>query len=386
MSSGMLFGPLVTPYLKQLGFSAALVGTLVALQSGVSSVSSVAGGFLGDLIGRRRTLMLARALSLVYMGIFLFNRSYLGFVIAFSFNGLTSLFYAPYSAVQADACDDSNRGTMLGIVNTASWAMQMAVPLAAGLLADRFSPRVSFVVSLPLAICALGSLSFLRTPAIKAHASGSGSSFVKRFHDIWRPGWRKSVAFIALLEFTNGIHNGVLNISIPFFMMERFGAGFAAVSGVGVMVALGSLLTGGIAGHLSDRRGRRPVSILSFASSAALFFCFPLMTRAWHVYLVFFLLGFLGNAAMPAIMSLEMESVGENARSTFSGVLMGANTLGSMIGASVGGLLYSSGPVLAFTMAMVCGVAETLCLVVGIAETRPQSKATGVTAKNLEVG
>jgi DHA1 family multidrug resistance protein-like MFS transporter len=243
--AGNMYRPLVVPFFRGLGLDSAVVGAFMALQSGFSSAASVTGGFLGDWLGRRRLIMAAKLMAIVYLPVLILMRSPSAAAVVFVLMGLEAIGSAPFTAIMADCTDESNRGTFMGIIQTISWTMQMLVPLLGGVLADTLGPKAAFGVSLPLVLASMVSLRVVASSRKASETASVGRQAKQVAQGIWRPGWRRSVAGIAGMEFFNGISNGVINLVLPYYLMDRFGAGFTGVSAIGVSVAVGTVLVVG---------------------------------------------------------------------------------------------------------------------------------------------
>jgi len=70
---------------------------------------------------------------------------------------------------------------------------------------------------------------------------------------------------------------------LPFYS-ERLGASPSVVGGIISTYAVCQLIAGPILGQISDRRGRRPVLLLSQAGTLAGFFLLAFSTRVWMVF------------------------------------------------------------------------------------------------------
>jgi MFS family permease len=94
-----------------------------------------------------------------------------------------------------------------------------------------------------------------------------------------------------------------------------------------------------VAGHLSDRMGRKSVMMTSMAMTAVVLVFMALAGKS--VAFVFFvtILGFFLYAIRPVLQAWLLETTPKNMGGTSIGVLFGAQALGSSIGPVLGGMV-----------------------------------------------
>ncbi|MGZ5040272.1 MAG: MFS transporter, partial [Usitatibacter sp.] len=94
-----------------------------------------------------------------------------------------------------------------------------------------------------------------------------------------------------------------------------------------------------IAGHLSDRMGRRSIMMTSMAMSAVVlaFMAFAGKSPAFIVFIA--VLGFFLYAIRPVLQAWLLESTPKNMGGTSIGILFGAQSLGASIAPLLGGLI-----------------------------------------------
>jgi MFS family permease len=94
-----------------------------------------------------------------------------------------------------------------------------------------------------------------------------------------------------------------------------------------------------VAGHLSDRMGRRSVMMTSMLMSAVVlvFMVFAGHSRAFIAFIA--VLGFFLYASRPVMQAWLLETTPKNMGGTSIGVLFGAQSLGSSVAPLLGGLI-----------------------------------------------
>jgi PAT family beta-lactamase induction signal transducer AmpG len=159
-SDSLLF-PLIYPLLsKQLGFSEQQIATLSTVGGAVAAVSSIAGGFFSDRLGRRRTLFLGclgvAGLNLVFMASRSMWGSY-GFQVAFAVVGavVSGIVYASSLALFMDLTHPKLAATQfqiyMALMNSRGfWASRLGGWSAERVTAPRMFGLGAIVELLPL--------------------------------------------------------------------------------------------------------------------------------------------------------------------------------------------------------------------------------------------
>jgi len=97
-----------------------------------------------------------------------------------------------------------------------------------------------------------------------------------------------------------------------------------------------------VAGHLSDRMGRKSVMMTSMAMTAVVLVFMALAGKSLAFVFFVAVLGFFLYAIRPVLQAWLLESTPKNMGGTSIGVLFGAQALGSSIGPLLGGLVADS--------------------------------------------
>jgi predicted MFS family arabinose efflux permease len=94
-----------------------------------------------------------------------------------------------------------------------------------------------------------------------------------------------------------------------------------------------------IAGHLSDRMGRRSIMIASMLMTAVVLVFMALAGKS-HAFIVFIaVLGFFLYAIRPVLQAWLLETTPKNMGGTSIGILFGAQSLGASVSPLLGGLI-----------------------------------------------
>jgi MFS family permease len=255
------------------------------------------------------------------------------------------------SAVTAAATQPAWRATFFAVRGTLESIASTVAPLAGGLVADRWGAPVAFLGAMPLFTLVLLIIWRLdySTVAVARRGAEAAPGGVRRLRaglarlaeGIVKGPHPRTAMVVLALQVLNGLSNGLLNVGIPLLMQDRFGSGYAGISGISAVTALGTALTLIVGGRVADRHGRRRVILFSFAAALALFVPILWASSSAQFYVLFFLICLVGNAGGGAYSALVMECVREDIRATYGGVIQGLFSLGFAAGSVLSGAIYA---------------------------------------------
>jgi MFS family permease len=269
LSVGIIVSPiaaLLPVYLSDIGYSAVFIAGVFTLQRLAGMVSSIAGGTLSDLLGRKKTVVLGLAALLAASVTFL-TRSpavilplWALYGVGMTLNSLGSQSYLM----------DSAGSRSLGLLTALYyWGYTLGggigSPVAALLLTRLTFGGFGFV------FCALGVGTLVlaagalppsqKEPAARA-ANGSGGT-TGRLLDFGDIASRPAVLLLALLRFLPTFCYGILTVYVPL-LLNRDGAAAPAIAIYATVSSLTAALAQLAAGRLADRSGARFPSLVSY--------------------------------------------------------------------------------------------------------------------------
>lgn len=185
---------------------------------------------------------------------------------------------------------------------------------------------------------------------------------------------RRARRAIILLAASVGLMMTGFGIILPVFArrLGEFGSGVEALGLMTMSFALAQLIAAPFMGSLADRYGRRPLILLSLAAFAVANIGFLLVSSTTGFIIVRVLEGALTAGLFPAAMGVVADTVPENQRARWVGIVMGSYGAGLIFGPVVGGVLYDSWGFNApfITSAFLAGIAFVAAIVM-VPETRP---------------
>ncbi|MGD0129398.1 MAG: MFS transporter [Terriglobia bacterium] len=339
LADNQMIAALLPSLLGSLHVSVGMAGLLVAVYSLAAALASFVSGTLSDHYGRRRFL---------FLGVLLFAASSWVASRAGTFNalllarGLTGFGAGMLSTCSityaADWFEYRVRGRALGLISSAYFAAPiLGVPLAAQ-IADRYGWRRSFLFFAILALV-VGALS-LGLPKDKLSSVPSSHklrvagrafrSFLVR---------RDTAAALGIAFLVSGGLVGFLTY-VGQWLNTAFGLSTRTIGWVfmlGGVVALGSAPAGGI---VSDRFGKRSVSIASNAILALAVALIPVFSWGFWLLAVFSLASIGAAFRQGPLTALITELVPSTQRGAFIALrnIFSQTGIGSV--AVLGGFLF----------------------------------------------
>ncbi len=183
----------------------------------------------------------------------------------------------------------------------------------------------------------------------------------------------KARSAIILLAASVGLMMTGFGIILPVFArrLGEFGSGVEALGLMTMSFALAQLIAAPFMGSLADRYGRRPLILLSLAAFALANFGFLLVSTTTGFITVRVLEGALTAGLFPAAMGVVADTVPENQRARWVGIVMGSYGAGLIFGPVLGGVLYDGwGFAAPFITSAILAVLAFLAAVVMVPETR----------------
>ncbi len=354
-------GSLITPYLRDIGMSAAFVGMYFAVSSLVQGVASFIGGFLADSVGRRKIWALGKMFQLIAYAVLAAGLRGEGMIVVAVLSGLSQIGVGSVMALQAEASHSNFRATFFAIVQTANQLIAAVAPLVGGLVADRYGAGWAFFGVLPILLLVARLIFKLEERATGGQVDGSGATrtadrgissrlaatkekLVVLAHGVLHgPHPRTAITMLAY-TLVNGTSNGAINIGLPLLLKERFGLGYTGIGAMSTVACLGSATCMILGARLADRYGRRRLIVLTAALCAALAFLMPLTTSVVQLYVLIFFATLVGNAANGAFSATNMECITKGSRATYAGVNHGINAVGMALGSLSAGLVFEMQP------------------------------------------
>ena len=339
LADNQMIAALLPSLVHSLHISLSTAGLLVVVYSMAAAAASFFSGTVSDHYGRRRFLLAGVMVFAAASVAAAASRTCSGLMLARALTGLAAGTLSTCSITYAaDWFPYNVRGRAIGLISSAYFAAPiLGVPIAAQ-IADRYGWRRAFLFFAALAVlvaivsCTLPKERLNSVPSgdVLRSAAEAFRSFLAR---------RDTVAALAIAFLVSGGLVGFLTY-IGEWLNTRFGLPTRTIGWVfmlGGLVAVGSAPLGGI---VSDRWGKRTVSIASNVLLAVALLFVPFLS--WGAgLLALFGLASLGAAFRQGpLTALITELVPSAQRGSFIASRNIASQLGIAAAAYSGGLLF----------------------------------------------
>ena len=329
---------------RELGLSYSQIGLVMTCQYIAGAVANVPGGIIVDTVGRKGVLM---AVSLFWVGfpylLMGFSHGYLMLLACVALVGFGNSLWHPTAIPTLARTYPERKGLVLSIHGMGGNVGDALAPLAVGSLLAWFTWREVVVMNVvPGLVTALVLFALLGTLRLGDRAKAAEGR-VQALGDYLRgvPALFRNRSLVMLTTssaFRSMTQNALLTF-LPVYLAYEMGySPFWVGAGMFALQAAGFAATP-IAGHLSDRLGRRGVMMTSMLMTAGVLLLMAVAGRS-HAFVMFIaVLGFFLYAIRPVMQAWLLETTPRNMGGTSIGILFGAQALGASIAPLVAGLI-----------------------------------------------
>ena len=331
--------PFVSPIGASFGVSADSIQSVIALSNAAGLLSPVLGT-VSEHYGKKAvmvgSLLLMTILSLVGA---LFSDYGVFVIVMFGF-GLCKIIYDPtFQAYLGDIIHFSRRARVMGIAEL-SWALSLVIAApVAGFLLDVSTLRAIFVfLAILLALSALALWLFVEEPGNRKRSEGMrlmGPLSAMRVVSAHPPAVFALVFTLCL----NAAHE-IFYINYGLWMEDSFGLVLTALGAVTIVIAVAEVIGEFIVITLADRLGAKRTSMWGILLAAICFLLIPHLTFSLPVAMFGIFVMFISiETSIVAALPLFSEILPDT-RAIMMSANVGAHSLGRVIGAAAGALVF----------------------------------------------
>jgi MFS family permease len=330
---------------KELGLSYAQIGFIMTIQHAVGAVANVPGGILVDTIGHKGRLM---AISLFWIGfpylLMAFTHSYWMLLACVMLIGIGNNLWHPAALSTLGQRFPDRKGLAMSFHGMGGNFGEALAPLIIGALLASYGWREVVVVNLlPGLVMAAALLVYLGGMNIdrdsgrkKTGEAWSLGGYVAQLKSLFAD---RALVFISLCAMFRTAAQSALLTFLPLYLTNKMG-----YTPAGVGIALFTLqacafAAGPIAGHASDRMGRKSVMAGAMFMTAVVVIGMAVASDSVWVIFLIALLGFFMYATRPVIQAWSLEAAPASMAGTVVGILFGVQAVGAAISPWVGGAI-----------------------------------------------
>jgi len=306
-------------------------------------------GFVSDVIGKKKTILLGMALYTASALGFILSNSLLLFIVFRALQGVASGMVWPVAeALLADVSPRWSRGKAISVYTSSMMIAQIFGP-SLGVAVYKLYVSMKgggdliFALKTPIVLLALLSLSSLLTllslPSVGGGRVERFGEVVRRLRETPRRAAR-SLRVMYINGAINGFAMGIIQTVMIVYIIERVVKDPVYIGIFFSIFALLSLPTTLLAGYLSDRfRRRKPFVVFGYLIGRTVFFIIPLIRSYLILLIVGSLISLVFGLSMPAMRALQADLAMEGTRGSVFGLQQLFLNAGTFIGSIVGGYL-----------------------------------------------
>ncbi len=327
---------------NELGLSYSQIGSFITVQFAAGAIANVPGGLVVDSVGRKGLLM---ALSLFWVG---FPYLMMGFTHAYwlllgcaALVGIGNNLWHPTAIPLIAERFPDRKGLAVSLHGMGANVGDALAPLVAGALLAVMSWREVVVINVvPGVIMSCLILWFLgRDPAPAARSAGGLVGLTDLLRAMGKLLTDRAVLLLSVSSACRTLTQNALLTFLPVYLASVMGYSPVWVGGCMFAIQAAGFAAAPLAGHLSDRMGRRRIIMSSMAMSAVvlLIMTFAGGTPAFVAFVG--LLGFFLFAIRAVLQAWLLDATPANMGGTSIGIMFGLQAVGSAIGPLLSGLL-----------------------------------------------
>lgn len=318
------------------------VQNLIALSNGMGLLSPLLGT-ISERYGRK-PIMLAILIGMAAVSFIGAIFTTFGiFVIAILAFGIGKIIYDPtFQAYLGDVVPFKQRARMMGVVEL-SWAFSLVIAApVVGFLLDTSTMRAVFIfMGIALTLGAICIWMFIESD-VKSKSERQSIKFIGPL-ETFRIISREPTAMFALLfAICLTISHEIFFINYGLWMEQSFDLVLTALGTVTIVIAVAEIIGEFIVITLADRLGTKLTSMSGMLIAAIMFAIIPSLSFSLPIALFGIFVMFIGiETAIVASFPIFTEIL-PNARAVMMSANMGAHSLGRVLGAMLGGIIYAT--------------------------------------------
>ena len=325
----------------ELGLSYSQIGLIMACQYIASAVANVPGGILVDTVGRKGLLM---AVSLFWVGfpylLISFTHSFAMLLACIALVGFGNSLWHPTAIPTLAQRYPERKGLVLSLHGMGGNVGDAIAPLVVGAALALFSWRQVVVMNVaPGLIVAALMLVFLGSVRLGTRRAPSEKQSLSDYaHGLRELLRNRSLVLLSTGSAFRTMTQSALLTFLPVYLARDMGYSPAWVGACLFVLQAAGFAAAPVAGHLSDRMGRKHILIGSMLSSGAVLALMALAGGSPLFVALVAILGFFLYATRPVIQAWLLETTPKNMGGSSIGILFGAQAAGGAIGPLLGGI------------------------------------------------
>ena len=326
---------------NELGLSYSQIGLIITCQYIASALANIPGGMMVDTIGRKGLLM---GISLFWVGfpylLIGFTHGYLMLLVCVSLVGFGNSIWHPTAIPTLGERYPGRKGLVLSLHGMGGNVGDAIAPLVIGAALAAFSWREVVVMNvLPGLVVALLMFVFLGSMRLGSPAGGQAQPLGDYWAGVQRLFRNRALILLSAGSTFRSMTQTALLTFLPVYLANEMGYSPLLVGACLFALQAAGFAASPVAGHLSDRMGRKTILMGSMATTALVLVAMAFAGRSVVFVGLVALLGFFLYANRPVIQAWLLEATPKNLGGSSIGILFGAQAVGAAIGPLAAGMV-----------------------------------------------
>ena len=332
---------------KELGLSYTEIGLIMTVQHAVGAISNLPGGMIVDMIGKMGYLMAA---SLFWVGfpyaLMSLTDSYWMLLVCVALVGIGNNIWHPAAIATLAHRYPGRKGLVLSFHGMGGNAADAIAPLVVGALLAWYTWRTVVVINIvpgivmaTMILVMLGAFAMSSSHGESINAGGrkrSLTDYLKEFGSLLR---NKTLMLVCVSSaFRTMTQTGLLTF-LPVYLAYELGYSPFLVGVCLTVLQAAGFVASPIAGHLSDRMGRKRIVISSALLTGVMIVAMALAGKSLLFVVFIALVGFFLYAMRPVLQAWAVESTPKHLAGSGVGLQFGITAVGASISPALFGII-----------------------------------------------
>lgn len=331
--------PVLPFFAQQIGATPGQLGLLMSVYSIMQFLFAPLWGSLSDRIGRKPVMLIGIAgLALSFILFAFATHLWMLFAIRIMGGMLSAANMPTVNAYVADITSSENRGRGMGMIGMSIGLGFIFGPAIGGVF-SRYSYATPFLVAGIVSVITFLFVLFVLKESLTAEKRHTRTTKVSRWAAFTGP-----LTLMFVMQFFVSFSLSGLETTFAYFGAHRAGLNTVNLGYIFMIMGLGgAFVQGGLVGRMIKKRGEGSVIQIGLLVSA-IGFALILLTHSFATAAIYLTVFGIGNGVIrPSVSSLITKRT-TSGQGSAGGLLSSMDSLGRVVGPTVGGFLYGIKP------------------------------------------